>query len=205
MHVSPLFRQSDAAALAALVAERGFAVIAVAHEGRALIAQAPVILTGDRLRFHLSRGNPASVALQAGATAVAVVPGPDAYISPDWYGLDDQAPTWNYLSAEMEGPVAVLDDLAFTRLLDDLSAHFENRLTPKPPWTRRKMSEGRFDAMLRAIVGFEMRVERFEGVRKLGQNKPPEAIAAVAETLAERPEPGSAEIAGLMAALTPRP
>lgn len=198
MNAAPIFRQTDAAVLAALVAERGFATIAVAHEGRPLIAQAPVLLDGRRLRFHLARGNPVVAALAAGAAAVVLVPGPDAYVSPDWYGLPDQVPTWNYLAVEIEGPVAVLDDAATAALLDDLSAHFEARLAPKAPWTRHKMTPGRFEAMVRAIVGFEMTAERIEGVWKLSQNKPAEALASAATAMARRPDAASREIAALM-------
>jgi transcriptional regulator len=164
-----------------------------------------VLLDGRRLRFHLARSNPVTPALLDGAAAVAAVPGADAYISPDWYGIDDQVPTWNYQSVEAEGPVATLDEDGLIRLLDDLSAHFEGRLAPKPPWTRAKMSPGRFEAMLPAIVGFEMTAVRLEGVSKLSQNKPAPAIAQAAAQLAERSEAGAAEIAGLMAALTQQP
>lgn len=199
MHPARLFHQDDPAILAALVARRGFALLVGVADGRPLVAQAPVLLEDRRLRFHLSRGNALSAGLQApGARALAVVAGPDAYVSPDWYGLDDQVPTWNYLSVEMEGPVTAVDDAAATTLLDDLSAHFEATLAPKPVWTRHKMSPGRFDALLGMIVAFEMTVERFEGVWKLGQNKPPEVIAAAASALEARPDQGSRDIAALM-------
>ena len=48
--------------------------------------------------------------------------GPDAYVSPDWYGAADQVPTWNYLSVEAEGPVAAMDEAGLVDLLDRLSA-----------------------------------------------------------------------------------
>jgi predicted FMN-binding regulatory protein PaiB len=37
------------------------------------------------------------------------------------------------------------------------------------------MIPGRFEAMVGGIVGFEMTVERLEGVRELSQNQPAEA------------------------------
>ncbi|HZZ36365.1 MAG TPA: FMN-binding negative transcriptional regulator [Caulobacteraceae bacterium] len=197
MHPASAFRQRDAASLAALVAERGFALIVGASDGRPMAAHAPVLLAEGRLRFHLSGANPLTAALLAGSRALAVVTGPDAYVSPDWYAAADQVPTWNYLSAEIEGPVRPLDHAETTRLLDDLSAHFEAPLAPKPPWTRAKMTPARFEALLGAINGFEMRVERLEGVTKLSQNKPAE-IERVAKALAERPDAGSQAIARLM-------
>ena len=183
MHPAKPFHETDPERLAALIAEVGLALIVGVAEGRPLVAHAPVLLEGARLRFHLSRANPLAAALEAGSHALAVVTGPQAYVSPDWYGLADQVPTWNYLSAEIEGPVRRLDDDGATRLLDDLSAAFETRLAPKPAWTRAKMSPGRFEAMLGGITAFEMAVERLEGVRKLGQNKPAAAQAALAEAL----------------------
>ena len=64
--------------------------------------------------------------------------GPHAYISPEWYGLEDRVPTWNYVAVELEGPVRALDPDALIRLVDDLSAEQEARLAPKVPWTPRQ-------------------------------------------------------------------
>lgn len=199
MHPARLFHQTDEAALAAVVAARGLAVIIGVASGRPVVAQAPVLLDGRRLRFHLSRGNALASALAGdGASALAVVTGPDAYVSPDWYGLDDQVPTWNYLSVEIEGPVRALDDAGAATLLDDLSARFEAPLAPKPVWTRHKMTPGRFEALLRGIVAFEVTVERLEGTWKLSQNKPAAAIAGAAAALEDRPDDGSRDIARRM-------
>ena len=199
MHPARLFRQTDPAELAALVDGRGLALIIGLVEGRPVVAQAPVLLREGRLGFHLSRGNPLTGALMArGAEALAVVNGPDAYISPDWYDMPDQVPTWNYLTAELEGPVTPLDDAGATDLLDGLSERFEAPLAPKPVWTRHKMTPGRFEALLRGIVAFEMTVERFEGVWKLSQNKPTEAIAGVATALEALSDPAARDIARRM-------
>lgn len=64
-----------------------------------------------------------------------------------------------------------LDEAGLVNLLDDLAAQEEARLAPKPPWTRTKMSPGRFDRMTRAIVGARMTIERLEGIIKLSQDK----------------------------------
>lgn len=182
MHPAGAFRETDAERLSDLIAEVGLALIIGASDGRPLAAHAPVLLGGERLRFHLSRANPLAQALRQAPRALAVVTGPEAYVSPDWYGLADQVPTWNYLSAEVEGPLRIMDEAEATDLLDDLSAAFEARL-PKPAWTRAKMSPGRFEAMRAGVVGFVMAVERLEGVRKLSQNKPQAARLSAAAAL----------------------
>ena len=193
MHPAPYFKETDEAALSALVAERGFGLVIGTADGRPVAAHAALLLEGRRLRFHLSRANALVPVLEAGGTALVVVSGPDAYVSPDWYGVEDQVPTWNYLSVEMEGPVTPLEDGA--ALLDDLSAHFEGRLAPKPPWARGKMTPGRFETLLRGIRAFQMRVERFEGVTKLSQNKDEAVMGRIADALAAA---GSTEVARLV-------
>jgi transcriptional regulator len=199
MHPAPLFLETDEAVLAARVAEAPFALICASDiagdRGRPVAAHAPVLLDGRRLRFHLSRANPVAKALVEGATVLAVVTGPHAYISPDWYGQEDQVGTWNYLSVELEGTTRVLSPEETATLLDDLSDRFEGDLAPKPPWKRNKMSEGRFETLLKMIVGYEVAVERFEGITKLGQNKPEAARLAVAEALSAL---GETEISALM-------
>jgi transcriptional regulator len=180
MHPNRAFAWEDRDAMLGFVAGVAFCTICV--DGPALV-HAPVIVAGpDRLRFHVSRGNRAATALD-GKRAIASCLGPDAYVSPDWYNVPDQVPTWNYLAVEAEGPLRRLDEAALAALLDDLSAAQEARLAPKPPWTRAKMSPGRFEAMLKAIIGYELAIEDLRGTRKLGQNKPGQ-MAAAADGLA---------------------
>ena len=168
MHPHRAFAWEDRAAMLALVGEVGFCTIFV--DGP-FVVHAPVVVAGTgRIRFHVARSNRAVPALD-GSRALLSCLGPDAYVSPDWYGTPDQVPTWNYLAVEAEGPLRRLDEDELTGLLDDLSADHEARLAPKPEWTRGKLTPGRFEAMLKAIVGFELTVEELRGTRKLGQQK----------------------------------
>jgi transcriptional regulator len=190
MHPNRAFAWQDRAAMLAFVAEIAFATIAA--EGPVLV-HAPVLVAGpDRLLFHVARGNRAKL---DGRRAIVSVLGPDAYISPDWYGTDDQVPTWNYLAVEAEGPLRRLDEAELADLLDGLSAAHEARLSPKPLWTRAKMTPGRFEGMLKAIIGYELGIEELRGTRKLGQNKDQATRLAVAAGLA----PFNPALAALMA------
>lgn len=198
MHPASIFHEDDAEKLAALVDERGFALIIGADGQRPVVAHAPVLLAGDRLRFHLSAANCLCQVLRANPWVLAVITGPDAYVSPDWYAVAGQVPTWNYLAAEMEGSARAMTRRETMRLVDDLSAHFEARLAPKPPWTSAKLVPRKLEAMLDAILGFEMRVERRSGVTKLSQNKSAAAVASAARHLRGRKDEGSRRIARLM-------
>lgn len=192
MHPARPFRVEDRQDLLAFVRAHPFVTLAVAAGGRPFVAQAPVVVReldfGEvALDFHLSRGNALAPYLVQGFRAVALATGPDAYVSPDWYGSPDQVPTWNYVSAEAEGLVAPLSAAETLVLLDDLSAQEEERLSPKPPWTRDKMTPARFEALLRGIVGCRLGVERLEGTWKLGQNKSAAERAAVVAALGDHP------------------
>jgi transcriptional regulator len=191
MHPAPAFRETDEARLLAHLARHAFATIAAAPDGRPRVAHAPLVIRrageGVALDFHLSRGNALAPFIAEGFSAVAVSLGPDAYVSPDWYASADQVPTWNYVSVEAEGPVQPLDDAGLVALLDDLSAQEEGRLAPKPPWTRAKMSPGRFETMTRSIVGARLTVERLEGTFKLSQNKGAADIGGVVSALGDHP------------------
>ena len=194
MHPAPQFRTEDEARLLAHLLEHPLATIVGAPEGRPLVAHAPMIARrlagGLALDFHLSRRNALAPHLAAGFRALAVSLGPDAYISPDWYGSEDQVPTWNYVTVEAEGPVGPLDETGLVALLDSLSAQEEAKLLRKRPWTRAKMAEGTFERMLRAIVGARLTVERLEGTFKLGQNKNPAERAGMLAGLGDHPITG---------------
>ena len=181
MHPNRAFAWEDREAMLAFVGDIAFSTICV--DGP-FVVHAPVIVAApDRIRFHIARGNRAAAALE-GARAIISCLGPDAYVSPDWYGTRDQVPTWNYLAVEAQGPLRRMDDGELISLLDALSADQESRLAPKPAWTRAKMSPGRFDAMLKAIIGFELTIEELRGTRKLGQHKKEAERHAAAEGLA---------------------
>jgi transcriptional regulator len=194
MHPNRKFHLQDREAMAQLVLALGFGVLFVpAPEGLRAV-HVPVLLEGDRLRFHVSRGNLAHAALAQGTDALFVATGPHAYISPEWYGLEDRVPTWNYVAVELEGPVRPLAAGELVRLLDSISAGQEARLAPKIPWTRDKMSEGRFEGLLKAIAGFEMQVRDWRGTAKIDQDKPAEIRSRIADALVERGEREMAEL-----------
>ena len=196
MHPAPAFRVEDRAVLLDFLRAHPFVTLAASVGGRPFVAQSPIVireLAGEiALDFHLSRGNVLTPHLTQGFPAIALATGPDAYVSPDWYESPDQVPTWNYLAVEAEGAVAPLNDEELTALLDDLSAQEEARLAPKTPWTRDKMKVGKFEALLRGIMGGRLFVERLEGTFKLSQNKSDADRLGAAKGLGDHP------IAGLM-------
>ena len=192
MHPDPTFRWTDRDAMRAFVADARFGMLFVQTPIGPAVAHVPVIWLDDgRIGFHLSRGNRMAAHMD-GARALFVANGPHGYVSPDWYGLDDQVPTWNYVAVELEGEVRAMAPDRLPALIDALSQDSEARLAPKPAWTRDKMTDGLFDRMLGAVIGYEMTVADWRGTRKLGQNKAPAARLGAAQGLEDAGDRGIA-------------
>ena len=171
MHPNPAFRGTAEADALAFAFARGFGTLTVNGTEAPLLAHVPFCAAGDALECHLLRSNPVLRALPA--RAVLSVTGPDGYVSPDWYGLADQVPTWNYVSVHLQGRAERMPAADLREHLDRLSAAFETRLD-KPPWTPAKMSAGVMERMMRSILPVRIHVEEVRSTFKLNQNKPDE-------------------------------
>jgi len=191
MHPNSAFRPDHDDLAPMFVREIGFAAIFAATPDGPRVAHAPVVLSDDAttIRFHLSRGNALTRHLD-GSPMLAVVQGPDAYLSANWYADPTKAvPTWNYVAVEMEGVAQKLDDAGLIAQLDALSALHEERIGEDPPWTRAKMDQAYFGKLTGAITGFEMRIRAWRPTLKLSQNKPGderERLAAGVEATGNR-------------------
>ena len=172
MHPNPAFRKTPHARNIAFARERGFGTLAVNADGAPLLSHIPFALEEDGAfaDLHLVRSNPILRLLDA--PAVIAVQGPDGYVSPDWYGVEDQVPTWNYVSVHLRGRLERLPQDEMHAMLNRQSAHFEAMLTPKTPWTTDKMTPEVLERMMRQIVPCRLHIDDIQGAWKLNQNKP---------------------------------
>lgn len=187
MHPNPAFRRSSRERNIAFARERGFGVLTLAGPDGPLAAHVPFVLSenGNWWEAHLARSNPILRALSEPCPALVVVSGPDGYVSPDWYRLPDQVPTWNYVAVHLRGRLELLDDAALPPHAARLTAQFEGRLAPKPAWTEDKMDPEALTRMRRAIRPIGMRIDSIDGTWKLNQNKPDAARLAAAGHLSD--------------------
>jgi len=200
MHPNPIFHDAETAQNLNFARARGFGVLAVAGDGAPLISHVPFLLSqdGEWIELHLVRSNPIVRALKASCPARIAVSGPDAYVSPDWYGVEDQVPTWNYVAVHLEGELELRPAEELRDLLDRQSAFYESQLLPKPPWSTEKMNPEALDRMMRMIVSARMRVTGVDGTWKLSQNKPDVARKAVVKQIESGPGAEQQTLAALM-------
>ncbi|MCG6901855.1 MAG: FMN-binding negative transcriptional regulator [Rhodobacter sp.] len=186
MHPNPVYRKPDRARNIDFARQRGFGTLAVNAGTGPLLSHVPFVLdvSGDWVELHLVRSNPILRLLDAPQPAVIAVQGGDSYVSPDWYGIADQVPTWNYIAVHLRGELEPLPQDDLRGVLDRLSAQFETRLAPKPAWIADKMTPEVLDRMMRMIMPCRMRVDAIDGTWKLSQNKTDAVRLAAADGVA---------------------
>ena len=150
MYEPPLHRQSDPAALHALIRAHPLGLL-ISHGPSGLLANAiPFILDAEAaprpiLRAHLARANSQLGDLAETNEALVVFQGVDHYVSPSWYATKAEThkvvPTWNYLIVQARGKPRVIEDAPWLR------AQIE-------ALTARKSLKGRAVGRRRRAAGF---------------------------------------------------
>jgi transcriptional regulator len=159
-----------------------------------------------RLLGHLALANPQWRSAGPGTIALAIVHGPQAYVSPSWYPSTARhgktVPTWNYVSVHFTGPLTIHRDAAWLRdVVTRLTARHE---AGRPhPWQVTDVPPDFIDSQLKAIVGVELAIVTVEAKEKLSQNRNPGDRAGALAGLRGEPGPGPAAIAARMTELAP--
>ena len=170
MHPNPNFRSKNLQKDIRFLGERAFGTLILSKNDQFLTSHVPFLLNqaDNQIELHLVRSNPMLKFLKGAdgepLNAVMSVSGGDTYISPDWYQVPDQVPTWNYVSIEVRGALKTLPQDEIYGVLERLSAHMEAQLLPKTPWTIEKIT--------RMIVPCKMDITEINSTWKLSQNKP---------------------------------
>lgn len=185
MHPNAAFRTASDQKNLNFARDRGFGVLSVNGADRPMLAHVPFLLSDDgkAVDLHLVRSNPIARAMTAPMPCVLAVSGPDSYVSPDWYGIPDQVPTWNYVAVHLGGVIERRPTEELRDVLDRESELFEGRLAPKPVWTADKMEGEVLDRMMRSILPCRMTVESVDGTWKLNQNKPDDVRLRAADRM----------------------
>jgi transcriptional regulator len=159
----------------------------------------PIESESDILLFgHLSRSNPQWKTFEQTPEALAVLEGPHAYISAEWYSIHS-APTWNYVTVQMYGTPRVVDNNdEVYRLLRDL-VDFQEQSTPEQARYRiESMPKDLLDNMVKAVVGFTIKVTKVECAVKLSQNRNARDYENIITKLKAQGDSNSRAIAELM-------
>lgn len=179
MYTPPAFREDRPEVLEALIRAHPLATLVTAGAGGLIANLVPFFLAatpqGDVLRAHMARANDQLASLRAGAEALVIFQGPQAYVSPAWYPTKQEhgraVPTWNYAVVQVRGTPRVIEDPDW--LLAQISELTRRQESGRPdPWAVTDAPADYVAAQMRAIVGVEIPVSRIDGKWKASQNQP---------------------------------
>ena len=162
-----------------LIRQHPLATIVTQRDGVLDADHVPVLVDAQdgefgTLRGHVARANPLWKSVAAGAEVLAIFQGSDHYVSPAWYAAKREhgkvVPTWNYMVAHARGPIVFHNERDWlATLVTRLTNTHEARRAE--PWSVSDAPADYIDAMLRAIVGFEIRLTSISGKWKMSQNR----------------------------------
>lgn len=175
MYSPPFNRVDDEHEIRAMVRAWGTAeLVTVDADGRPVATLLPIIWHGDTVIAHLAKANPHWRGITAGAPALLICGGPQAYVSPSWYATKAEhgkvVPTWNYSAVHLSGTAVVHHDADWLRTaVTQLTEQHETGRSD--PWSVTDAPAPFVAGQLRGIVGVEIHVEKIEAKAKLSQNR----------------------------------
>jgi transcriptional regulator len=209
MYLPRHFTQTDMAQIAAFVDAAQSADLVTFDGTKPVSTLLPVIWDRPdsddgygRLLGHIAIANEQWKTAMPGTQALAIVRGPQAYISPGWYESKTRhgrvVPTWNYEAVHLTGTLAFHHDPEWLRAFVTrlTKAHESGR---ERPWAVTDAPPEYIDGQLRAIVGVELSVTSVEAKQKLSQNRSELDREGVIAGLRGEHGPGPAAIAEEMA------
>jgi transcriptional regulator len=201
VYIPVAFREARLEALHELIRQNSFATV-VSHGAEGMVAShLPILLAPERgpqgtLLGHMARANPQWRDFRDDTEVLVIFTGPHAYISPSWYQAELSVPTWNYAAVHAYGiPSLVEESDQLYGILEAMVRTFEAPLDK--PWTLQPPDDY-LSRMMKAIVGFEIRITRLEGKLKLGQNRSLADQRSVMAALMHYGDPLGIEVAELM-------
>jgi len=202
MYVPGSFQEDDLCVLHAFMQANGFGLLVTVEDGLPNASHLPMLLDPTRgpkgsLFGHLARANPQWRSFDGKSPALAVLRGPHAYVSPRWYSRPRNVPTWDYVAVHARGAPRVIESRDVARnLLGRTMTFYESAF----PELRRfdSIPADCAEALLDAVVAFELPITRVVGARKLSQNKGAADRARIAEGLRATGDAAAARVAALV-------
>ncbi len=113
---------------------------------------------------------------------LVVFVGKHTYVSATWYSNKNVASTWNYMSVHVKGNIRFLDNEALKEVLQLTSLYFENN-NEQSPTTFENLPPSYYQAIMKAIVAFEIEIQNIEAIFKLSQNRDYESYISIIKHL----------------------
>jgi transcriptional regulator len=151
---------------------------------RQVATQVPLLYDDKKqvLQGHIMKKTDHFEAFLKHPEVLVVFSGPNAYISASWYKQAHAASTWNYMSVQIRGKLTFLKQKDFVELMQKFTLKFENGNTDSPT-VYQNIPEDYRRKHMKAIAGFNIKIESVEATFKLSQDKDIESFENILEKL----------------------
>lgn len=201
MHVPAHFAAPEAQVRAMVATDPFGHLVTCGQDGPAATAT-PFVFETDaedevRLLGHIAARNPQAATISDGMAALAIFTGPQCYISPRLFLEQPELPTWDYTACQLRGTLCPIDDdEGKLEVLARTAATMEHGANP---WTLAEADPARVARLLPHIRGFRLTIARFDGARRLNQNKTRSERLNILAGLLDSKADGAMRIASLIA------
>jgi transcriptional regulator len=187
MYKAPYFEEKDDAKVLAFMQAHSFITL-IGYDGIYPVAtQVPVHVyqdeKGTRLVGHIMKKTDHYQAYAKNENVLALFTGAHAYVSASVYENPAVASTWNYSSVQVKGKIRLMNTDETREVIKHLTNSYED--PAKSPAAFHKMDDAYIEKNLKAISGFEIRLEEINSVFKLSQNHSAANQAKIIEHLSE--------------------
>lgn len=187
MYNLPYFKEKDQQVLLQFIHDHPFAFMAgCTEDGKPVATQVPVFIEERDGRLYLSghimKQTDHHKAFEKNPAVLCVFTGHHAYVSATWYKNPQQASTWNYMSVHVTGTLKFLDEKGLIEVLRKTTLHFENN-DHGSSTIYDNLPPDYLERLVKAIVAFEVEVEKMENVFKLSQNRDEESYHNIIQKL----------------------
>ncbi len=170
----PYFKEKEYPVLLEFMKQHPFVVLCGTDVNQKPVATQVPVLFDIRdgqlfLTGHIMRQTDHHKAFMENPEALVLFTGPHTYVSASWYTDPRQGSTWNYMTVHARGTLTFLPEEALHRVLERLTALFENN--EQSPSLFGKLPESYINRLVPAITAFEIAVQSIENVFKLSQNR----------------------------------
>ena len=206
MYIHPLNKWEDEPEIVDFVRKNAFATLISQVDGKPWATHLPFVLgkniSGEAvLSGHMAKANPQWKSISEKDDVLVIFQGSHAYISSSWYNHEN-VPTWNYLAVHVSGKIRLIEG---QELMDHLKSLTDTYEEGRPNRVRvETMSESYVAGQLRALAGFEIKIEEVKGSAKLSQNRDDVNYHHIVEKLEESQFPLDKEVASEMKKRRPK-
>ncbi|MBC8172562.1 MAG: FMN-binding negative transcriptional regulator [Chitinophagales bacterium] len=188
MYIPKINKLTDEDEIFRFIRENSFAIIVSIKNDQVIATHMVVELEQDEkgnkiLRTHMAKANPQWKDFDPEKELLVIFSGPHTYISASWYDHVN-VPTWNYIAVHVYGKPKLLNDEAAYGVLQRLVNRYEKN--SENPFTIESLSEDYLKNHLKALVAFEISIDRIDAKEKLSQNRNAHNYDLILEQLEKR-------------------